>query len=261
MSTPRDRYDAPDGVTVPVRIGRRRALGRLFGLAGAATAAAALPAVAEAQPVSSTLDTPPVTVLPDWLEGQPDWLLVGLERIARIAARPVHPDRSPDRPVAALDCVGDIMEMFADVWTESPDVTEARVAEREREAARKKARTPAEIPTARIATARIAKLDRNRRRRVHRWIKRQPTGPEHPIIRLRPAGRVGEWRRWDCIDVAQPARHRWEETPFAVLDRVMADLGRVIGPRSYVMQCCHWSPDPAYLYALPDGTLVETARD
>jgi hypothetical protein len=129
-----------------------------------------------------------IVALPDWLEGRPDWLLANVERYAAALAGlddPNTPAGEDGRTRAdrVLTFAGLVVEIL-NAPPSPPEPPKARL-----------------IHPDRIATVRFGALDRNARRRLRRWLARQPVGPSHPIIRYR-VGRYAEDRGWDLLDVA-----------------------------------------------------------
>lgn len=69
---------------------------------------------------------------------------------------------------------------------------------------------PVEFPTWRIVTMEFDQVDVNTRRRIRRWLARQPIGPEHPVLRYRRGNvHVGDGH-YDFLDIGVPegSEHR-----------------------------------------------------
>ena len=265
MSTHDDRSDQPRSVT------RRRALGRLLGLAGAAAVAATLPAEAGAQPVSSMLDAPPVAALPDWLADRPEWFLASVERYAAALATL----RDPLGAYGKLAVTETRAESLA-FWTECM-VAGMNVPEAEREAERRAwreewASTPKEVDQSRIITVRIRRLGRNERARLRRWLVTLPAGERDPrvVYRLGWRDRVHGERDHDFLHVVAPARRSiFDPSPIEHAGAVLGGASRAAGlaavgePPTYTFGCAHHAPMESWvartLYEWPDGEVTTYA--
>ena len=260
MSTHDDRSDQPRSVT------RRRALGRLLGLAGAAAVAATLPAEAGAQPVSSMLDAPPVAALPDWLADRPEWFLASVERYAAALATLRDP-LDTYRKLSRTETRAETVAFWAECMVAGMNVSDEELAERDRAWREEQARAPKEVAQDRIVTVRIPRLDRNERARLRRWLATLPTGPRDPRVayRLGWRDRVHGQRDHDYLHVVAPARRPWTEpSPSEHADRVVVTMlnATKIDARGWtlVQLCSHRAPGAPWaapvLYEWADGTVT-----
>ena len=101
------------------------------------------------------------------------------------------------------------------------------------------------------ATVRLPLLTPAERRRLRRWARRLPVGPDWPTVQLRDRGRTGMRFRSaeaeaDFLDVASPALYKVDEpgAPFSWAQWAASQAMRVLDrPFAYALLCVHYYPD------------------
>lgn len=181
------------------RISRRGALGRLFGLGAGAAAATMLPVPVQAAPVAPTL--------PQWLIDRPD-LGEKMERYARAHALVVERSTKPFKANFLDNCL-EVCVRLAEIDAGLRDA----VTEWDDDSVRdpQPPKPLVRIPDNRVVVVEFERLNRNQRRRLRRWIARQPSGPRYPRHVFTP-GRRDETH--DFLRIATPTG-RWY-SPVAV---------------------------------------------
>jgi hypothetical protein len=235
----------PSAGSIP-GVSRRSAIGRLFGLGVAATAAVALPAPVQAVPMAPE----PAIADPEILQ-----LFQGFERALPLVSE-------------------DLQELTRSILGRFVRSLEVRAGLREPApiAVPIEPEPPRVVAQERIVTIRFGKLDRNARRRAYRWIGRHypPSGFDGTHIRYR-IGRRGADAGWDYLDVAVPAvpADRGWVTPHDYAHQVLREMGEairrpsdtwpIIGARQTL--CSHTDElGGPFLLAYRDGSSPRTRR-
>jgi len=227
--------DRSAGSTHQGSVSRRAAVGRLLRLGAGVAVAVAVPTPAIAQPAAPAA--------PDWLPTDPA-LLTALERIAQAFAMCPEGTRT------------ELASQTADLVT---ILTEIRTSpSRRSEPALPQAPTVPPLSVAaelRVVTVRFAKLTPNERRRVRRWIARQPTdGVRLPTLQLE-AGRGKPERDYDFLRVVAPGRLRADASPYTYAAEAAEQVNQIIAGRgnavrSYSLFCGHHWPAETGSYGL-----------